>query len=245
MQVKIEQKPELPEEALGKVLIGKITGASYRKQPDMTALTYEVQFGAGTYRVSRRIWAGRGNTFKRPDEYLRGMCACEGLDYDTYVRELPDRLDLKHKEYCLQMVVRRTESGTYWQEILSHTVRESGKERTREEILEDTTFRLNQQISEMQLNLCILADTQQKADSECRKLRKAYDELAAEYRSVVSERDSLRRRLGLEPSSTMMPENILDISDGLPGGGRSRHGGPPDGDVSDGDILQAFLAGKI
>lgn len=241
-----QQRQELPEEALGLQLQATIADARYIQKQDMSSLTLSVQYMGKSYRVRKNLWAGRGNTIRSHDGCLVAMCSADGLDYDTFARSVPERLDLAHRSYTLTVAVRRTDSGKLWTEIVSYSVREEGKERTREEILEDVAFRLNQKISELEISICTFADTQQKAESECRRLSNEYEALAAEYRSVVAERDELRRRLGMEPGRSVSPGNLIQ----LPG----PYGNPPrrayrrrgEEELVQGDeILQAYLDGKI
>lgn len=244
-----EQKgrlPELPEEAYELALQASLADARYIQKQDMTALTMYAQYGGKTYRVQKKLWANRGNSLRDSDRPLVAMCSGEGLDYDTLARSAPERLALNRRSYTLTMTVHRTQSGNPWVEILSFSVSEAGKERSKEQILEDLTFRLNQQISDMELNLVRVAETQQKAESECRKLRRAYEELTMEYRSVVFERDELRRRLGMGPGKSVLPENLVDISSGLPDSPRRRFRKEQEDELVQGDeILQAFLTGQI
>lgn len=241
-QTQQNQTPELPDEALNQVLNGTIVEARYVQNLDMSRVTIAVEYSGKSYRVRKNMWASRGGSITKHDRCMVAMCGAQGLDYDTFARTVPERLDLANKSYFLTVAVHRTESGKLWPEIISYTVNETGKERTREQIIEDASARLSMQVSEMQTNLCMLADTQQKAESECRRLRKAYEELSMEYRMVVVERDRLRQQLGMPPVASMLPENILDISGNLP---RKPRKGRDDELVQDDEILTAFMEGKI
>ena len=240
-----QQQQELPEEALNRVLQATITDARYLRKQDMSAITISVEYGGRLYKVRKNLWAGRGGEFRQHDRHIVSMCNASGLDFDTFARTAPERLDLAHRKYTLSVSVHRTESGKLWPEIVSYSMREEGKERSKEEILEDVTIQLNRRIADLELSLCTLADTQQKAESETRRLRKAYDELSAEYRSVVFERDDLRRRLGMEPGRSILPDNILDISSADPDRFRRRRPSEDEDQVTDSDIMDAFLHGQI
>lgn len=232
----------LPDEALGMELDGRVAYARYVKSQDMSSVTIRVIYGSKEYSVHKNFWAARGNTYRRPDMPFVKICSADGLDYDTFARSVPERLELSHRKITVRVIVRKLDNGNYWPEVTSYLVSEDGAERTREQILEDATLRLNMKIGELEDSICKLADTQQKAESETRKLRKAYEELSMEYRMVVMERDRLRQQLGMEPVKSMLPENILDISGKLPNFRRGKR----EEDLVQGDeILQAFLEGQI
>jgi hypothetical protein len=232
----------LPEEALNMELDGRVAYARYVKSQDMSSVTIRVIYGNKEYSIHKNFWAARGNTYRRPDMPFVKICSADGLDYDTFARSVPERLELAHRKITVRVIVRKMDNGNYWPEVTSYTVSEDGAERSREQILEDATLRLNMKIGELEDSICKLADTQQKAESETRKLRKAYEELSMEYRMVVMERDRLRQQLGMEPVKSMLPENILDISGKLP---NFRRGKREEELVQGDEILQAFLEGQI
>lgn len=246
----MEQKPlqsrELPDEALGITLKATITSARYNPGQDMTTIMFSVTYMGKEYTVRKNMWAGRGNTVKDHESCLVGMCEAKGLDYDSLARSVPERLDLEHRKFDLEVVVRKSESGRKWIAITWYGIRQEGKERTREEILEDITFKLNQQVADMEMSLCMLADTQQKAESECRRLRQEYEALAAEYRSVVFERDDLRRRLGMEPGRSVAPGNLIQMPGPSGNPPRRAYRKQKEEDlVQNDEILQAFLDGQL
>lgn len=239
---KRSQPIPLPDNALGMELDGRLVNSHYVRHLDLSYVTIKVMFGGKEYSVKKNFWAARGGNFKQSDMPFVKMCSADGLDYDTFARSVPERMELTHRTIRVRVVVRKTDSGNYWPEVTKYTVEEAGAERTKEQILEDATLRLNMKIGELEDSICKLADTQQKAESETRKLRKAYEELSMEYRMVVMERDRLRQQLGMEPVKSMLPENILDISGKLP---NFRRGKREEELVQGDDILQAFLEGQI